>query len=498
VGNVGSFLSRFGGLQHDEALEAPSLLSTSAPNALGAFMDKFTTLTESYWFYDNTIELRFDTEDHKYYRVEELGNLTEIKGVTKTCHIIDRSVALTPWAAKKTAEKILVTMPVMPDDEGALFTTRMPIADFTKLVMEAKNAHKEILVEAGDIGHLAHKCLEDSIQYAIDNTGGVVLALRNLPSDEKAVHCANAAFDWMQQHKVRWIKTEQKIYSKEHEYAGTMDGTAFTSSCDDPSCCAKPFADHRSLIDWKSSNYLYIEYCYQTASYLAAEVEEYGIPFDDRWILRLGKNEDEAGKFEPWYLDASTFAEDFAGFLACLKLTKLVEAVTERMQVQKRGVRAAKKKVKAEKKEIAKMKAKVEREAEKAQKKIERAAERERIKAEAKKNREEAKLAAKNVRTAEVPSNGIPRQEVPGKDGDVGRPEPDNEVPRQAEDTQNAAVAAEVVAEVAPELAQNGQVIPVHEDVLSLTENGPASSASQLVYEEAPTVLKTFTIPEEG
>ena len=45
-------------------------------------MDKFTTLTESYWFYDNTIELRFDTEDHKYYRVEELGNLTEIKGVT--------------------------------------------------------------------------------------------------------------------------------------------------------------------------------------------------------------------------------------------------------------------------------------------------------------------------------------------------------------------------------------------------------------------------------
>ena len=442
-------------------------------------MDKFTTLTESYWFYKETIELRFDKEDHKYYKVDpDLGNLIEQHGVTNTVHIVDRSVALVPWAAKKTIEKLLRTVPVITKDT-VLYVPEMTLEDFTKLVMEAKNAHKEILVEAGDIGHIAHKCLEDSIQHAIDHTDGVVKELLYIPEDEKAASCARAALSWMQQHNVRWIKTEQKIYSREHEYAGTMDGSAFVDSCDDPSCCAKPFKDHRSLIDWKSSNYLYIEYCYQTASYLAAEVEEYGIPFDDRWILRLGKNEEEAGKFEPWYLDGSTFAEDFAGFLACLNLTKLVDSVTARMQAQKKGVREAKKKQKAEQKEIAKMQEKIQKEAERAQKKLDRAVERERIKAEAKRNREEAKRLAKlGVGTREKLAPSTPESasvnggHVEGRAESVAEP---------------STVASEDIAEVAKS-TQVLQSVSVCEDVRSITESGIQKPADP-VDEKSGTVV---------
>ena len=315
-------MSKFGGSDPvDEWSESSGPLA-GATNALGTFLDKFTTLTESYWFYKNTIELRFNVLDHKYYKVDpELGNLIIQHGVTNTCHIIDRSPALVPWASKKCAEKILRTIPLDPNN--LLMLAPISLVDFTALVMEAKSAHKDILEEAGDIGHLAHKCLEDSIQHAIDHTDGIVKELINLPDNEQACNAARAAFSWMLQHNVRWIKTEQKIYSKEYEFAGTMDGLAFTDSCQDPSCCAKAFKDHRSLIDWKSSNFLHIEYLFQTAAYVAAELEEYGIQIDDRWILRLGKNEEEAGKFEPWYLDASTFAEDFAGFLACLNLRYL-------------------------------------------------------------------------------------------------------------------------------------------------------------------------------
>ncbi len=486
--------------------EQSTLLSANAPNALGAFMDKFTTLTESYFFYGGTIELRFDKELHKYFRVEELGNLTEIKGVTKTCHIIDRSMALTPWASKKCAEKILRTIPLDPTPNAAAEIMLAPISltAFTKLVMEAKDAHKEILVEAGDIGHLAHKCLEDSIQHAIDHTGGVVHELRNLPEDAKALSAAQAALAWMQKHNVRWIKTEQKIYSREYEYAGTMDGSAMVDSCDDATCCTKHFKDHRSLIDWKSSNYLYIEYCYQTASYLGAEVEEFGIAFDDRWILRLGKNEEEAGKFEPWYLDASTFAEDFSGFLACLNLTKLVDSVTERMQVQKKGVRAAKKKQKAEQKEIDKMKAKVEKEAEKAQKKLDRAAERERIKKTAKENREALKNAKKTNISGVVSENTTT--------SDMGRPEPINEVPRQAVYTQATPMAPAAVAEVAEETAEVSE--PLHNNIEgssegsttthsfeeaienALADNRLAGLPTPTWAEETPVERKPFVIPE--
>ena len=476
-------------------------------------MEKFTTLTESYWFYNNTIELRFDKEDHKYYKVDpDLGNLIEQHGVTNTVHIIDRSVALTPWAAKKVVEKLLTTVPVVTRD-GRMFIPEMTLEDFTKLAVEAKTAPKDILIEAGDIGHIAHKCLEDSIQYAIDHTDGIVKELRYIPEDEKAASCARAAFDWMQKHNVRWIKTEQKIYSREHEYAGTMDGSAFVDSCDDPSCCAHPFKDHRSLIDWKSSNYLYIEYCYQTASYLGAEVEEYGIPFDDRWILRLGKNEEEAGKFEPWYLAGDTFAEDFAGFLACLNLTKLVDSVTKRMQVQKKGVREAKKKVKTEQKEIAKMKAKVEKEAERAQKKLDRTAERERIRAEAKLNREEAKRLSKlamgdRKELATSTTSAVFKSEATEvRSVEVGAESP-------SEPSASSTVAPETTAETT-ESTQTLQSIPVCESVRVEPQGisqdaahnldakaGPMAAEESVVasnvYEEEPIIHKPFLVAEES
>ncbi len=503
MGNVDSFLSKFGGGQGEEVLEAPSMLSTSAPNALGAFLDKFSTLTESYWFYQNSeqpIELRFDKDDHKYYKVDpELGNLIEQRGVTNTCHIVDRSQALVPWASKKCAEKILRTIPLSPtpSEFNELMLAPITLTDFTKLVMEAKNAHKEILIEAGDIGHLAHKCLEDSIQHAIDHTDGIVRELRNIPEDEKAKAAAEAGFNWMQAHNVRWRKTEQKIYSREHEYAGTMDGLAVCDSCDDPTCCAKPFRDHLSLIDWKSSNYLYIEYCAQTASYVHAEEEEYEVKIDDRWILRLGKNEDEAGKFQPWYLDGSTQAEDFTFFLTCLNLTKLVDSVNERMQIQKKGVRAAKKKQKAEQKEIAKMKAKVEKEAERAAKKIERTAERERIKTEAKRNREEAKRLSKlavgtgKELATSTASEAIEVRSVKDRNESVERPSPVAPTPI-AETTESK--LTEAIMQARADCRLEGLPVPAILEMRRALEE----TVKQGNFEEESSERRPLVIPEEG
>ena len=181
----------------------------------------------------------------------------------------------------------------------------------------------------------------------------------------------------------------------------------------------------------------------------------------DRWVLRLGKNDAEAGRFEPWFLPNNTFEQDFAGFIACLNLLKLIDAVKERMSTQAKGVRAIKKQMNAEQKEIAKMKAKVEKAAAKAQLKLDRAVERARIKDEAKAAREEAKLAKLS---GKVPSEKL---------GDklVGGVEPINEVPRQAEDTPAITVVPEASSEV-PKVAGN--------------------------YEEAPVAHLPFVIPEEG
>ncbi len=341
--------------------------------------------------------MRYDVAKHEYYRVDpELGNLIRVKGVTKELKIIDKSNALVPWASKKCAEKILRTIPLSSvlNEFNEIMLAPISLTDFTKLVMEAKNAHKEILEDSGDVGHAAHRCLEVSIQYAIDHTNGVVLELRELPADEKAKACAEAGFAWMQAHKVRWIKTEQKIYSREYQYAGTLDGKALVDSCDDPACCSEQFKDSLSIVDWKSSNALHVEYVLQAAgAYCRAEMEEHSEDIQNCFILRLGKNEEEAGKFEPWRVPARDFPEAFQGFLLCLQLVDLLEAVKERMSEQKKGVREIKKQQRIEQKEIAKMKAKVEKAAAKAQLKLDRAAEKERIKAEAKATRETMKLS---------------------------------------------------------------------------------------------------------
>src|ERR1035437_2061922 len=416
MGTLNSFMGQFGGAPDSE------LVPASTPNVLGAFMDQFSTLTEeSYWFYGHTVELRFNVADHKYYRVEELGNLVEVSGVTTVLKVIDKSNALVPWASKKCAEKILRTIPLSAEmnEFKELMLAPITLTEFTRLVMEAKGAHKEILTEAGDIGHLAHKCLEDSIQHAIDHTGGVVLELKNIPEDEKAKACAEAGFAWMQAHNVRWIKTEQKIYSREHEYAGTMDGKALVDSCNDPACCSEQFKDSLSIIDWKSSNDLHAEYILQAAgAYHHAEVEEFGEDIQNCFILRLGKNEEEAGKFEPWRVPAKDFPEAFQGFLTCLELGRLLGSTKDRISTQKKGVREIKKQQRVEQKEVAKVKAKMERAAEKAVLKMNRAAEKERIKADAKAARELAKIKGDKFFSGE----DLPEQVDEAKLRGEGRP----------------------------------------------------------------------------
>lgn len=400
--SVTNFLTKFGDVP--EAVVALGAVP-SATGALAAFISKFGGITESYWFYNHTIELRFDTEEHAYYLVGELGQLVKQDGVTNTVHVIDKSNALVPWGCKMMAEKLLRTIPVMTKEVVPVVdpaakdyiaagspTTAMPfvpelsLEDFTKLVLEAKGAHAEVLEEAGDIGHMAHTWLEWYIKALI--AGHKLEAenkLLNLPKDERAANCDMAALGWMHKHNVRWIATERKIYSRKYQVAGTMDGLALVDSCDDTACCFEAFKDRLSLVDWKSSNHLYIEYLLQTAIYVQALTEEFSevhgpLPLDedgqrifdaiakygpihDRWVCRLGKAD---GEFDPWHTTAEDFQEDMEGFLDALNLTRSVRLINERMKGQKKSIKQAKQLAK----ELAKEK-------EKADKKAAKAAERE-------------------------------------------------------------------------------------------------------------------------
>jgi hypothetical protein len=278
---------------------------------------KHLNLSESYKFYNGTIELRYDPAAHVYFRV--IGDdLSPLDGVTTVCKIIDKSNVLINWAVKLTAERILssVQFPISEEELKAV-------------VLKAKSAHRERLEDAGTVGKQAHNLIEEYIKRELRQGDDPPSKIE----DERVQNCYEAALSWMRSHNVRWVCTERKVFSRKYDYAGTLDGIALVDSCDNPLCCPHPFKDRRSLIDWKSSNYLYQEYLYQTAAYQYAYQEETKETVEERWVIRLGKDD---GVFEGWHLGPETSDEDFLAFLGCLDLTRRVQNVTNRVSSQKK------------------------------------------------------------------------------------------------------------------------------------------------------------------
>jgi hypothetical protein len=286
-----------------------------------------TQLGDPIMFYNGEVILRFDKENHVYHRVLPDGTTEIQEGVTTISNILDHSMYLMPWAVKMMYLKLLKTVPRVGESIPSILWT-----DFDKILQEAKSAHREKFEDAGDVGHMAHQWIEDSIRTAISRTQGVVEQMSPyFPPDERVINCGTAAHKWMIAHNVRWLRTERKIYSRQYKYAGTMDGLAIVDGCENHACCPRMFQDELSLIDWKSSNHLRIEYLYQTAAYQQAEQEEFDKQIAARWILRLGK---EDGEFEAWY--ETDFETDFATFLACLNLYRLNKQVDQRMRDAKK------------------------------------------------------------------------------------------------------------------------------------------------------------------
>lgn len=311
------------------------------------FISQFGGLTESYLFYNNTVQLRFDIKKHIYYLVTQDGLVT-VDGVTNSCHIIDKSDALIAWAVKMMAQKLLATIPrdtIAPDT----FIAPMSYGEFEQHVLAAKSAHKDKLDEASNIGHLAHNWIEQCIKYELNSSQGIPYI--PMPENEQARNCCRAAVAWMLGHNIRWICTERKVYSRDFKYAGTMDGLCWVDSCQDPKCCREEFKDRLSLADWKTSNDLYPEYLLQTAAYMNAYMEEFpDQQIVDRWVIRLGK---EDAKFDPWHVYGSDYEEDLDAFLDTLHLSRSLEVVKDRMKERHNVAKAIIKEEKRIAKEVA-------------------------------------------------------------------------------------------------------------------------------------------------
>lgn len=287
-----------------------------------------------HWFYNSTICLRFYPTEHIYRLVRSQEEI-EQDGTTTVVHIIDKSNALIPWGVKVASEKFLRLAGEYRTLDGAMY--HFASDDLEKLVTSSKSAHREKLDEAADVGKRAHDWIERWIR-------GDSLTEHE---DPRVSSCCRAALWWINRHNVRFIRTEHKVYSRKYGYAGTMDGLALCDSCPDRTCCPDEFKDVLSLVDWKSSNQLNIEYLFQTAAYVRAYMEEFNCRIEHRWVNRLGKEDDA---FEPWHLTEVDQDRDFEAFLTCLELTRTMYDARERMAEVKERKKAEERRVKKKRK----------------------------------------------------------------------------------------------------------------------------------------------------
>jgi hypothetical protein len=297
------------------------------------------------------VTLEYSDKLHAYTRVTEDGTRILIPGVTTILNMVggDKTNAISGWAVNMTVQWVLENWPEedakpylasfyqqmrdkMPWDEfSAQADLSLSISGqaLVKLLNDARSNHRKVKEKAADIGHIAHEWLEGYIKHLI--AGGKYYDAA-LPRDtaveegvthdmlDKATRCVLAALDWMEKHNFQPVQSERKIYSREYDYAGTLDWIAFIKPCGDPSCCPTALGSDvvRALGDFKSSNSLHNEYRIQTASYQSAWQEEFpDQPIHTRIVLRLGK---EDGKFEPMVLPPSEFDRDMDGFLGTLQM----------------------------------------------------------------------------------------------------------------------------------------------------------------------------------
>jgi hypothetical protein len=109
-----------------------------------------------------------------------------------------------------------------------------------------------------------------------------------MPDDDNVARGVLSFLEWETAHKVKFLWTEQLVYSKEFGYVGTAD---FAAMVDDKKC----------LCDIKTGNGLYNSVMMQTAAYQKAIEEEskFGAPpsqwehFDGRWAIRIAKETEE-------------------------------------------------------------------------------------------------------------------------------------------------------------------------------------------------------------
>ncbi len=205
-------------------------------------------------------DLKFDRKEHTYWLKDKM-----LVGVSTVLDQKNKPF-LIAWAVKEMAKYL---------EENWDIKKKYSQIEKGNLIKEAKGAYRRKSENALDSGKIAHDWIEKYIAGKSPEK----------PKDEKSLNAINAFLKWEKYAKPIWLASELKVYSRDCEYAGTLD---FIAKID----------DKIYLGDFKTSNRISNEYALQTAAYQNC-LSEKGVKIDGRIIIRLDK---DTGEYQEYYI----------------------------------------------------------------------------------------------------------------------------------------------------------------------------------------------------
>lgn len=237
--------------------------------------------------YNGEVEVQFDGARHRYtYNGEVIPTVTGILGVIN-------KPALVNWSSNMAVDCIKAEIEAGKSYDEIQLNT---------IFEAARKAHFTKKKEAGDLGSFVHKWVEQFIKG--ENP--------TMPINEGIKGAVERFLSWVEEHKVKFLASEQVIYSKKYKYAGTFDFI-----------CTMQGKPDLYMGDLKTSSGIYTEYFLQTSAYRYARTEEFpNEKYTGQLIIRVGKDADlEFAVLR----DVELYQGMFRGFLSAQNLYNTLE-----------------------------------------------------------------------------------------------------------------------------------------------------------------------------
>lgn len=247
----------------------------------------------------NKDEFKFDEAEHAYTL-----NGKFLPSVTTILKVISKGDAITQWSANLTAKTF------SSEIESFLNAGRPLDHGFLSSVNDkARYAWKDNMSTAGSFGTNVHKAIENYVkQGPLYEPVGLI---------DTELTAFNNFRNWWEGEDARMILSEEKVYSKELWYAGTIDLVLETK-------------EGIWIGDVKTSASIYPEYFFQTAAYERA-LRERG--FDKKIVGHVIINVRKDGKVD--VKRSYGYTDNLAAFLGAYTVYKRKQALEAELGIKK-------------------------------------------------------------------------------------------------------------------------------------------------------------------